>query len=183
MYIFSILLPLSCQLSSRNSIFFITDLPHVHIRHYPSQPQREASSTSASFLVDNWTVPQEGPRMDKILHIQIPGSTYWCSTTSYQNPPAKRIQPTQRNRRSYCTSQPLRVISPLRFSDITVVLARLLHVALLAPELSEELSMYSPCGSDPHTSYGVTASTGGLTALVVSRDNALCSLSHGNLLM
>lgn len=34
MYIFSILLSLSCQLSSRNSIFFITDLPHVHIRHY-----------------------------------------------------------------------------------------------------------------------------------------------------
>lgn len=84
-----------CQPSSHKSIFFIKDLPHLHIRYYQSQPQREASPSAFS-LVDNWPVPQECLRMDKILHIWIPGSTYGCSITGYQKNPAKPTQSKQK---------------------------------------------------------------------------------------
>lgn len=150
---FSILLPLSCQLSSHNSMFFLTDFPHLHIRHYQSQPQREASPTFAFSLVDNWPVPQEGPRMDKILHNQIPGSTYWCSTPGYQKTPTKSTQSKQ-NLRPHSISQPQKGYHPFMLFCHHSHSGTITTCCPFGSRALRGVVYVLPCSRDPHTSCG-----------------------------
>lgn len=189
--IFSILLPhLSCQLSSHNSIFFLTDLPCLHSKTVSKSTIRSIIFYSWGFA-DGQRGQSHRKAQDCIKFLTFRSqSAYLYGTTRMQKNPTKNQNQTKKSTHPNKKTPGNTALhnhwglSPFyTFLKLQWFWQDYYMLPFWLPRPQEELSMYSPHGSRPHTYRGVPVSTWAVTAQYLTRSKALCSLSHCNLLM